>query len=55
MMIIKIILCILFPPAAAFLQVNLSMHFWVNILLTILGGIPGMVHALWLVFSDRTE
>ncbi len=53
MMILKIILCIIFPPVAAFLQVSFSMHFWVNILLTILGGVPGMVHALWLVFTDR--
>ena len=53
MMILKVILCIILPPAAAYRQVNLSIHFWVNILLTILGGVPGMVHAIWLVFTDR--
>lgn len=54
MFILKIILAILLPPVAAFLQVGVSTHFWINIILTILGGIPGMVHALWLVFSEQT-
>ena len=54
MFILKIILAILIPPVAAFLQVGISTHFWLNILLTILGVIPGMVHALWLVLSKKT-
>lgn len=53
MAIVKVILVILLPPVAAFLQVGLGMHFWLNILLTILGGLPGMIHALWLIFSDK--
>lgn len=53
MTIVKVILAILLPPVAAFLQVGLGMHFWLNILLTILGGLPGMIHALWLIFSDK--
>lgn len=53
MTIVKVILAILLPPVAAFLQVGLSTHFWLNILLTILGGLPGMIHALWLIFSDK--
>lgn len=53
MIIVKIILAIFLPPAAAFLQVGLSTHFWINVILTLLGGIPGMLHALWLVFSNR--
>lgn len=54
MIIIKIILAIVLPPVAAFLQVGLGTHFWINILLTILGGVPGMIHALWLVLKDKT-
>ena len=53
MNIIKILLAIFVPPVAAFLQVGLGLHFWLNILLTLLGGIPGMVHALWLIVSDK--
>jgi uncharacterized membrane protein YqaE (UPF0057 family) len=51
--IIKIILAIIFPPVAAFLQVGIGIHFFVNILLTLLGGIPGIVHALWLIVKKK--
>jgi uncharacterized membrane protein YqaE (UPF0057 family) len=53
--IVKIILAIFLPPLAAFLQVGLTTHFWINIILTFLGGIPGMIHALWLIVSGRTS
>ena len=49
MNIIRIILAIFLPPLAAFLTVGIGLHFWLNILLTLLGFLPGMVHALWLV------
>ncbi|MEY8839322.1 YqaE/Pmp3 family membrane protein, partial [Cribrihabitans sp. XS_ASV171] len=32
-----------------FLQVGLGKHFWLNILLTLLGYIPGIVHAVWII------
>ena len=53
MALLKIILAIFVPPVAAFLQVGLGMHFWLNILLTILGVLPGSVHALWLVVTGK--
>lgn len=53
MKIAKIILAIILPPVAAYLQVKLTTHFWVNIVLTVLGGIPGVIHALWLVLTDK--
>jgi len=52
--LLKIVLAIFLPPAAAFLQVGLSLHFLLNIVLTLLGGLPGMVHALWLVVKKKT-
>ena len=54
MQIVKIILAIILPPVAAYLQVGVSTHLWINIALTILGGIPGMIHALWLVLTNQT-
>ncbi len=51
--IVKILLAIFLPPVAAFLQVGLGAHFWINIILTFLGGFPGMVHALWLVVARK--
>lgn len=47
--IIRIILSILLPPLGVFLQVGIGLHFWLNILLTILGYIPGIVHAIWII------
>lgn len=53
--IIRILFALFLPPVAAFLQVGLSMHFWINVLLTLLGGLPGVVHALWLVVTKRSS
>ena len=55
MIVIKVILSILLPPVAAALQVGISTHFWINIILTLLGGLPGIIHALWLVLTNKTE
>ncbi len=47
--ILRIILSILLPPLGVFLTVGLGLHFWLNILLTLLGYIPGIVHAIWII------
>jgi len=51
--IVKIILSILLPPVAAFMQVGATTHLWINIVLTLLGWIPGVAHALWLVLTKQ--
>jgi uncharacterized membrane protein YqaE (UPF0057 family) len=53
MKIAKIIFSIILPPVAAYLQVGATTHLWINIVLTLLGGVPGMIHALWLVLTDK--
>jgi len=47
--LIRILLAILLPPLGVFLQVGIGLHFWLNILLTILGYIPGIIHAIWII------
>lgn len=47
--LIRIILSVLLPPLGVFLQVGIGAQFWLNILLTILGYIPGVVHAVWII------
>ena len=47
--LIRIILSIILPPVGVFLQVGLGGAFWLNILLTLLGYIPGLVHAIWII------
>jgi uncharacterized membrane protein YqaE (UPF0057 family) len=45
----RILVAILLPPLGVFLQVGLGKQFWINVLLTILGYIPGIVHAVWVI------
>ncbi|QDU38543.1 Proteolipid membrane potential modulator [Maioricimonas rarisocia] len=47
--IFRILLAILLPPVGVFLQVGFGAQFWINILLTLLGYIPGIVHAVWII------
>ncbi len=46
---IRVLFSILIPPLGVFLQVGLGGAFWLNILLTLLGYIPGVVHAVWII------
>ncbi|MCX7567711.1 YqaE/Pmp3 family membrane protein [Sulfitobacter sp. F26169L] len=50
--IIRIILSVIIPPLGVFFKVGIGKHFWLNILLTILGYIPGLVHAIYIVARD---
>ena len=47
--VVRIIIAILLPPLGVFLQVGIGLQFWVNILLTLLGYIPGIIHAVWII------
>lgn len=49
--IIKLIFAILLPPLGVFLEVGIKPQFWINILLTLLGYIPGIIHAVWIISS----
>ncbi len=49
--LLKILLAILLPPVGVFMEVGLGLHFWLNIVLTILGFIPGIIHALWVILK----
>ncbi len=47
--LLRIVIAILLPPLGVFLQVGIGKHFWINVLLTILGFIPGIIHAIWVI------
>lgn len=49
--ILLIIVAILFPPAAAAFISGCSCDLLINICLTILGYIPGHIHAFWLIYK----
>jgi uncharacterized membrane protein YqaE (UPF0057 family) len=47
---IRLAFSLLLPPVGVFLQVGLRPQFWINILLTLLGYVPGIIHAAWIIF-----
>ena len=47
--ILRIILAVLLPPLGVLLQVGLTAQFFINIVLTLLGYIPGIIHAVWII------
>lgn len=49
--IIRILAAIFLPPLGVFLQVGLGFHFWLNILLTLFGFVPGIIHAVWVILT----
>ncbi|MBF0303715.1 MAG: YqaE/Pmp3 family membrane protein [Desulfamplus sp.] len=55
MELIKIILSVLLPPLGVFIEVGIGKHFWINILLTLLGYLPGVVHAVWIISKSNSE
>jgi uncharacterized membrane protein YqaE (UPF0057 family) len=42
-------LAIFIPPVAVFLKTGCDSNFIINILLTILGWLPGVIHAWWVI------
>ncbi|KAJ7219183.1 hypothetical protein GGX14DRAFT_355441, partial [Mycena pura] len=49
--ILKIIGAIIFPPLGVFLERGCGADLLINILLTILGWVPGIIHALYIIFK----
>ena len=47
--LLRIIVAILLPPLGVFLQVGIGRQFWINVVLTILGYVPGIIHAVWII------
>ncbi|MGB8698415.1 MAG: YqaE/Pmp3 family membrane protein [Thermosynechococcaceae cyanobacterium] len=49
MKLLRLLLSVLLPPAAIFLTYGISTTLVINILLTFLGFVPGIIHALWAI------
>lgn len=47
--LLKIIIAVILPPLGVFLEVGLGKHFWINIILTLFGYIPGIIHAIYII------
>lgn len=49
MKLVRFALGILLPPVGVFLTYGLSATLLINILLTALGWVPGIIHAIWAI------
>lgn len=47
--IVRLILAIILPPVGVAMQVGFTTQFWINLLLTLLGYLPGVIHAVWII------
>jgi uncharacterized membrane protein YqaE (UPF0057 family) len=53
MNLLRIILGILLPPLGVFMTVGVGPTLVINILLTLLGWLPGSIHALWVIVKHE--
>lgn len=47
--IVRLISAIILPPVGVAMQVGFTTQFWINVLLTLLGYVPGVIHAVWII------
>ena len=51
--VLLVVAAVLLPPLAVFLARGIGTDFWINVVLTILAWVPGVLHALWVVLGQR--
>ncbi|MBW4690242.1 MAG: YqaE/Pmp3 family membrane protein [Lyngbya sp. HA4199-MV5] len=52
MKLLRILSAIVLPPLGVFLTSGLGFTFLLNVGLTLLGYVPGIIHALWVVLKS---
>lgn len=55
MNLLRIILGILIPPLGVFMTVGVGATLFINIGLTLLGWLPGSIHALWVIVKHEEK
>jgi uncharacterized membrane protein YqaE (UPF0057 family) len=51
--LLRVVCAVLLPPVGVFLQIGFGLHFWLNILLTLFGYFPGLIHALYIILREN--
>jgi len=49
--LLLVVIAILLPPLAVYLKTNSAETTIINIILCLLGWVPGVIHALWTVLK----
>ncbi len=47
--LVRILFSVILPPLGVFLEVGLGKQFWINVILTLLGFLPGIIHAVYII------
>lgn len=50
--LLLVVIAIFIPPLAVFLVAGLTATFWINLILTLIFYIPGLLHALYVIFTQ---
>ena len=53
--VFDVILAILFPPIAVLTKYGVGKKFWTNLVLTLLGWLPGAIHAIVVLPKSGNE
>lgn len=53
MKLLRILTGIILPPLGVFMTVGVGPTLLINILLTVLGWLPGSIHALWVILKHE--
>ncbi|CAG8496867.1 7053_t:CDS:2 [Funneliformis mosseae] len=53
--IIALLVSIMLPPLGVVMKRGFNADFWINIILTLLGWLPGLFHAFYVIFKYRDE
>lgn len=52
---LKILISVIFPPLGVLISRGFSKSFWLNIPLTLMGVIPGVIHAIWCLEAEKSR
>jgi uncharacterized membrane protein YqaE (UPF0057 family) len=55
MNLVKLLLSILLPPVGVYMNSGVSSALFINIALTLLGWVPGIIHALWILTKTAEQ
>ncbi len=55
MNLLRIITGFILPPLGVFLTVGVGPTLFINILLTLLGWLPGSIHAVWVIVKKEEK
>lgn len=54
-MLLRLILAVFLPPLSVFLTTGFSSAFFINLILTFIGWVPGVIHALWIISKESEK